>query len=126
MAAGADFALTQPIFDPAVLERFLTAYADRYGPLTLPVLAGILPLYGTRHAAFLHNEVPGINIPETIRQRIADAGEEAPHEGVRVAQELLTGIKSLAQGVYLMPAFGRYDLIAGVVDILGVSQAARP
>ncbi len=126
MAAGADFALTQPIFDPAVLERFLKLYAERHGPLTLPVLAGILPLYGTRHAAFLHNEVPGINIPGSIRQRIADAGDDAPQEGMRVAQELLMGIKDMAQGVYIMPAFGRYDLVAGVVDILGVSQAARP
>ncbi|RPI94636.1 MAG: bifunctional homocysteine S-methyltransferase/methylenetetrahydrofolate reductase, partial [Chloroflexi bacterium] len=126
MAAGADFALTQPIFDPAVLDHFLQVYAERHGPLKLPVLAGILPLYGARHAAFLHNEVPGINIPETIRQRIAEAGDDAPQEGVLVAQELLTGIQDMAQGVYIMPAFGRYDLVAGVVDILGVSQAARP
>jgi homocysteine S-methyltransferase len=120
--AGADFALTQPVFDPAVLERFLTAYAGRYGPLELPVLAGILPLFGARHAAFLHNEVPGIDIPEPIRQRIIDAGDAAPQEGVRVAQALLTDIKDMAQGVYIMPAFGRYDLVAGVVDSLGRVQ----
>ncbi len=115
---GADFALTQPVFDPAVLERFLEAYAAEYGPLTLPVLVGILPLFGTRHARFLHNEVPGIIIPEAIQQRIEDAGDQAPYEGVRIAQELLLQMKPLAQGVYLMPAFGRYDLAASVVDVL--------
>ena len=117
--SGADFALTQPIFDPGVLENFLKAYEDRYGPLTLPILAGILPLFGTRHASFLHNEVPGIHIPEAIRQRIVDAGDNAPQEGVKVAQELLLDVKDMAQGTYIMPAFGRYDLVAGVVDILG-------
>jgi homocysteine S-methyltransferase len=125
MDAGADFALTQPIFDPGVLEHFMRAYEQRYGTLTLPILAGILPLFGARHASFLHNEVPGIHIPEVIRQRIADAGDAAPHEGVRVAQELLMGVRGLAQGTYIMPAFGRYDLVAGVVDILGVSQTVR-
>ncbi|MBN1679278.1 MAG: bifunctional homocysteine S-methyltransferase/methylenetetrahydrofolate reductase [Anaerolineae bacterium] len=116
--AGADFALTQPIFDITVAERFLDAYSREYGALDLPVLIGILPLYGVRHARFLHNEVPGIDIPEAIQQRISDAGDDAQREGVRIAQELLLGVKDFAQGVYIMPAFGRYDLAAGVVDVL--------
>jgi methionine synthase I (cobalamin-dependent)/5,10-methylenetetrahydrofolate reductase len=116
--AGADFALTQPVFDPAVLARFLDAYAAQHGPLALPVLVGILPLFSPRHAAFLHNEVPGIDIPASIQHRIIDAGDDAPHEGVRIAQELLLAIRDRAQGVYLMPAFGRYDLAAGVADVL--------
>ncbi len=120
--AGADFALTQPIFDPGVLERFLKAYEADYGPLTLPILAGILPLFGNRHAAFLHNEVPGIDIPEALRHRINAAGEGAAQEGVLIAQELLLNVKDMAQGVYIMPAFGRYDLVAGVVDALGRSR----
>jgi homocysteine S-methyltransferase len=119
ISAGADYALTQPIFVPEVLDRFREAYEAAYGPLRLPILAGILPLFGARHAAFLHNEVPGIEIPERIRQRIADAGEDAPVEGVRIAQELLTSLTGRAQGVYLMPAFGRYDLVASVIDVLG-------
>lgn len=123
MDAGADFALTQPIYDSAVLQRFLERYAAEHGPLTLPVLLGILPLYGTRHARFLHNEIPGIEIPETIRQRIDDAGDDANQEGVRIAQELLQQVKTLAQGVYLMPAFGRYDLAASVVDVLERARA---
>jgi methionine synthase / methylenetetrahydrofolate reductase(NADPH) len=117
--AGADFALTQPIYDPQVMVRFREAYAEEYGPLELPILAGILPLYGTRHASFLHNEIPGIEIPADIRQRIADAGDESPQEGVAIAQDLLTRLQALAQGTYIMPAFGRYDLVARVVDVLG-------
>ena len=116
--AGADFALTQPIFEAEVLERFREIYAKQYGALRLPILAGILPLYGTRHAAFLHNEIPGIDIPEAIRQRIAGAGDRAPDEGVAIAQELLQALRMLAQGSYIMPAFGRYDLVARVIDVL--------
>lgn len=124
--SGADFALTQPIFDPHVLDRFKDAYSAEYGHLDLPILVGLLPLYGARHARFLHNEVPGIDIPDAVQQRMADASEEeAPHEGVRIAQELLLAIQPEAQGVYLMPAFGRYDLAANVVDILEREPAHR-
>ncbi len=126
ISAGADYALTQPIFAPEALDRFREAYEATYGPLQLPILAGILPLFGARHAAFLHNEVPGIEIPEHIRQRIADAGDQAPAEGVRIAQELLSSLQGRAQGVYLMPAFGRYDLVASVIDVLGRSRSLRP
>ncbi|NLE52082.1 MAG: bifunctional homocysteine S-methyltransferase/methylenetetrahydrofolate reductase [Chloroflexi bacterium] len=120
--AGADFALTQPVFDPTVIERFHEAYAAQFGPLELPILVGILPLYGARHAAFLHNEVPGIEIPALLRERIAAAGDASPQEGVLIAQELLQAIQPVAQGVYLMPAFGRYDLAAAVIDSLGRSR----
>ncbi len=123
--AGADFALTQPVFEPERLDRFRAAYAAEFGPLTLPILAGILPLFGERHTAFLHNEVPGIEIPEAIRGRIAGAGDRAPAEGVRIAQELLLSVRERAQGVYLMPAFGRYDLVAAVIDALGRSRAGQ-
>ena len=123
--AGADFALTQPVFEPDRLDRFRAAYAAEFGPLTLPILAGILPLFGERHTAFLHNEVPGIEIPEAIRGRIARADDAAPAEGVRVAQELLLSVRERAQGVYIMPAFGRYDLVATVIDALGRSRAGQ-
>jgi len=122
--AGADFALTQPVFDPRTLERFRAAYADQFAEeLKLPILAGILPLYSTRHAAFLHNEIPGIDIPEQIRQRIADAAENAPAEGVRIAQDLLLAVSDLSEGTYIMPAFGRYDLVARIIDVLGRSRS---
>jgi len=117
--AGADFALTQPLYDPHVLERFLIAYEAEFGPLRLPILAGILPLYGARHAAFLHNELPGITIPEATRARIAAAGDGSPQEGVQIARELAAEMRDLAQGIYIMPAFGRYDLAASVIEALG-------
>jgi homocysteine S-methyltransferase len=73
-------------------------------------------LYGTRHAAFLHNEVPGISIPEPIQSRLYQAGEKAPQEGVRIALELIDAMRHFASGIYLMPAFSRYDLSAEVVE----------
>jgi methionine synthase / methylenetetrahydrofolate reductase(NADPH) len=105
-----------------VMERFLSAYTAEFGPLPLPVLAGILPLFGTRHAAFLHNEVPGIDIPEGLRRRIDRAGDDSPREGVLIARELVADLKEMAQGIYLMPAFNRYDLAASVIDVLGRSR----
>ena len=79
---------------------------------------GVLPLYSSRHAAFLHNEVPGIIIPEDTRQRIEAAGENAPQEGVRIAAELVEAIKPWGQGIYIMPAFSRYDLAAEIIEAI--------
>jgi homocysteine S-methyltransferase len=114
--AGADFILTQPVFQPEAAETFLKYYQDRHGLLEIPVLVGILPLYSVRHAAFLHNEVPGISIPEKLLNRISRAGDVAPHEGVCIALELVEQMKSWCRGIYLMPAFNRYDLAAEVVE----------
>jgi methionine synthase I (cobalamin-dependent)/5,10-methylenetetrahydrofolate reductase len=119
---GADFALTQPVYEPELAENFITAYEARYGPLELSVLVGVLPLYGTRHAAFLHNEVPGIQIPKPIREQIAAAGDRAPQEGVRIAVELLHSLSSIVQGVYLMPPFHRYDLAAEIIEAIRQSE----
>ncbi len=116
--AGADFALTQPVYEPELAQEFIEAYEKSYGPLELAVLVGVLPLYGSRHAAFLHNEVPGIRIPEAIRGQIADAGDRAPQEGVRLAVELLQSLTAIVQGVYLMPPFHRYDLAADIIEAI--------
>lgn len=116
LAAGADFILTQPVFEPERAQVFLDRYIELHGPLAVPILVGILPLYGARHAAFLHNEVPGITIPEQIRERIRLAGERAPQEGVRIALELTDQMRRFARGIYLMPAFQRYDLAADIVE----------
>jgi methionine synthase I (cobalamin-dependent) len=116
--AGADFALTQTIFDPAKVEHFLKRYEQLYEPLKLPLLVGILPLYGSRHAAFLHNEVPGIDIPDPIRTRIDAAGEIAPKTGIAIAQELLLSLKGMVQGAYLIPPFGKYEMAAEVLDVI--------
>jgi homocysteine S-methyltransferase len=116
IANGADFALTQPVYQPERAIEFLQLYEAQYGKLEIPILAGVLPLYGAKHMAFLHNEVPGIVIPEGIRRRIRNAGENAPQEGVRIAIELIGQMRGWAQGVYIMPAFGRYDLAAEIVE----------
>jgi homocysteine S-methyltransferase len=114
--AGADFLLTQPIFDPPAAEAFLQRYADQHGPLGLPVLAGVLPLYSVRHTTFLHNEVPGISISDLTQERIRKAGADAPWEGVRIALELIEQMKPWARGIYLMPQFVRYDLAAEILE----------
>jgi homocysteine S-methyltransferase len=113
---GADFALTQPIYQPEEALPFLKRYQEAYAPLDIPILAGVLPLYGQRHADFLHNEVPGITIPEETRQRLHAAGEDAPLEGVQIAIELIEEIKPWAQGIYIMPSFNRYDLAAEIIE----------
>jgi homocysteine S-methyltransferase len=113
---GADFALTQPIYDPTDLTRFVARYEAEHGPLTLPIMAGVLPLYNARHADFLHNEVPGINIPEETRRRMRAAGEKGAQEGVAMARHLIHQLRPHVQGIYLMPAFDRYDLTAEVIE----------
>ncbi|MBC6937281.1 MAG: bifunctional homocysteine S-methyltransferase/methylenetetrahydrofolate reductase [Chloroflexi bacterium] len=119
---GADFAIGQVVFDPAVIERFHKRYEEIEGrPLTLPVIMSAIPLYSLKHAQFLHNEVPGISIPEAIMKRIEGAGEDAPAEGVRIAGEVLRGLRGLVQGAYIIPAFGHYELAAEVIDTLGTA-----
>lgn len=118
IANGADFALTQPVYQPEKAFEFLRMYEDRFGKLTVPILVGILPLFGTRHAAFLHNEVPGILIPDGIRKRIEAANEDAPQVGVQIAAEMILQSKEWSQGVYIMPAFGRYDLAAEIIETI--------
>jgi len=117
---GADFFLTQPIYRPDDGPKLLDAYEAKHGPLNRPVLAGILPLVSKRHAAFLHNEVPGVFIPEEAIQRIEAAGEAAGDEGVRVgvelAVELIEAIKDWAAGIYMMPQFHRYDMAAEIIE----------
>jgi len=116
VAAGAEFAMSQPVFDPRHLERFI----EQLGRSPIPILVGILPLFSFRNAEFLHNEVPGMNIPEPIRERMraARSREEGMAEGVAIAREALDGVRSMAGvgGVYLMPPFGRYELALEVLD----------
>ena len=114
MRAGADFALGQAIFEPERITRFQQRYETLCGkPFDLPVLMAVMPLRSHRQARFLHNEVPGIFIPERIMQRIAGA-EDGPRTGLLIAQELLNDMAGLIQGAYIIPA-GDYDLAAEVV-----------
>ena len=84
VAAGADFIWTQSVFDPEAVER---SYKE-LGGFPLPLVLGVLPLRSFRHAEFLHNEVPGIVIPEQMRKRMKDAQDEGAAMGVILAQEL--------------------------------------
>jgi len=77
-----------------------------------------LPLQSYRHAEFLHNEVPGITIPEFVLARMYEAGPNGRQAGLEMAQEILLHAHSRYAGVYLMPSFGRYELCASVLDVL--------
>jgi len=116
--AGADFALTQPLYDPAVARRFIAAYQEGYGPLSIPLFVGILPLQSTAHAEFLHNEVPGIVLPPNVRDRMRKAGTQGRHVGIKLARELLLTLPEFARGVYLIPPFGRYEIAAEILEVL--------
>ena len=117
---GADFIMTQPIYDPMVWIRFADLYATRYGPIPAPVLIGILPLQSFRHASFLHHEVPGITLTPTALDAMKAAGKQGRQAGVSMAQDLLLDLIDAphVQGVYLMPSFGRYETACRVLDVL--------
>lgn len=112
---GANFALTQPVFDSVRARSFLDHYAAAYGPLTLPLLCGVLPLASVRHAVFLKNEVPGMSVPDELVRRMGMVGERGREEGQRIAGEMLEQVRPLVQGVYFIPSFRRYDVIANLV-----------
>ncbi|MDX2087921.1 MAG: bifunctional homocysteine S-methyltransferase/methylenetetrahydrofolate reductase [Kofleriaceae bacterium] len=113
--AGAELVMTQPVYDPRTLERFL----DDVKPLGLPVMVGILPLASHRNAEFLHNEVPGMAIPSEYRERMAKvaAGPAARAEGIKIAQEALAAVKHRVQGTYVMPPFNRVDSALAVLEV---------
>jgi homocysteine S-methyltransferase len=113
--AGAMWAQTQPVYDLETLERFLA----RVGRVPVPVIVGILPLHSARHAEFLHNEVPGISIPDAIRARLREAGDQALRVGIETAQATLAEVRRRWAGAYLMPSFGRFEVVAEVLEVLG-------
>lgn len=115
LRAGVDFFLTQPIFIPESAQAFLKRCQDELGTLP-PILVGFLPLANSRHANFLHHEVPGISIPEKILSRLEKSPDDGPKVGIDIAVELISQTKSFSQGIYLMPAFGRYDYIAEIIE----------
>jgi len=116
--AGADFFITQPIYRAEDGPKLIEAYEARYGKFDKPILVGILPLVNVKHANFLHNEVPGISIPDETRKRIEAAGdaERGVKTGVEIAVELIDQLKAWAGGVYIMPQFHKYDMIAEIIE----------
>ncbi|NTU75878.1 MAG: bifunctional homocysteine S-methyltransferase/methylenetetrahydrofolate reductase, partial [Anaerolineaceae bacterium] len=116
LKAGADFILTQPVYEPEIARKFFDYYENLHGKLEIPVLVGILPLAKHRHASFLHHEVPGIDIPAATLTRLEKAGDKGLHVGVEIAIELIEELKTFTQGVYIMPAFSRYDVAAEIIE----------
>ncbi len=114
--AGAHLIMTQPIYAAAQWQRFMERASGRWGDqLPLPVLLGVLPLHTSRHAEFLHHEVPGITIPDEVRAAMRAAGERGAEVGLEAALRLLHEMRPLVQGAYIMPSFGRYEQSAELV-----------
>lgn len=115
IAAGARFIQTQPVYSPELLDRLLT----RTSPLGVPVLVGILPLVSERNAEFLHNEVPGITLPDEVRRRMREKkGEEGIREGIAIARELIEAGRGRAGGWYLMPPFGKIAMALELMELI--------
>jgi len=114
LAAGAEFLMTQAVYDVEALDRFLKAASG----LKVPILLGVMPLHNLRHAEFLQNELVGVVVPEPVRERLRRAGENSLDEGMALARELLDAARGRVQGVYIMPSFGRYDLAAQLLGEL--------
>ncbi len=117
---GAEFIMTQPVYDPLLLDRFLTDVQS----LDMPVLVGLLPLASDKNAEFLHNEVPGMQIPQHIRDRMKQVqqGPDARAEGVRIAQETLIQVADRVAGAYIMPPFGRYSAALDILECVGFTR----
>jgi methionine synthase I (cobalamin-dependent)/5,10-methylenetetrahydrofolate reductase len=114
--AGAEYVVTQPVFDLDLLETFLI----RIEPLKIPVICGIWPLTSYRNAEFMVNELR-VPVPEPFmeRMRLADSGEKARREGVAIAREMVARVRRLVQGVQLSAPFGRYELAVEVAEAIG-------
>ena len=114
--AGAEFAVTQPIFDLDQFDRFLT----RVEGFRIPIVAGIWPLVSLRNAEFLANEVPGVSVPDSVLDRMRQASargkEDALAEGVRISQEMLAAVTERVQGVQIAAPLGRVPVALEVLE----------
>jgi homocysteine S-methyltransferase len=119
LEAGADFAVTQPVFDVEQLERFLGRAAKTAGR-RVPVIASVVPLTSYRNAEFMNNEVPGVSVPSAIMDRMkqADTGDAARAEGLRIAQETLLALRGIVEGVQITAPFGRYAMAVEAAAVL--------
>jgi homocysteine S-methyltransferase len=122
--AGAEFAVTQPVFDGEQLERFL----DRIAHVRIPIVAGIWPLVSVRNAEFLANEVPGVAVPATVISRMRAANErskdDAVAEGIAIAREMLDRVRAAVQGIQVSAPFGKVELALDVFAGAGLGRAA--
>jgi len=118
--AGAEFFFSQPMYDEEMLNHFL----DRTSAFPqVPFLVGILPLASYKNAEFLHNEIPGMQIPSAVRERLrkASSKERQREIGIEVAQQTLKAVHQhpRVQGAYIYPPFGIYRKVLDVVEVLG-------
>jgi methionine synthase I (cobalamin-dependent)/5,10-methylenetetrahydrofolate reductase len=123
--AGAEYAITQPVFDASQLERFL----ERIAHVRIPIIAGIWPLVSVRNAEFLANEVPGVSVPDAVISRMRRANEKskdhAVAEGIAIAREMLERVRGSVQGAQVSAPFGKVEL-ALEVFAGGMSNAQAP
>jgi homocysteine S-methyltransferase len=112
--AGAEFAITQPVFEVEEFAAFLQRIAD----VRIPILAGIMPLGSLRHAEFMANEVPGVSVPDAVleRMREAEAAGRAAAEGIAIAREVVAGIRSMVQGIQITTAAGAIESAIDVIE----------
>jgi homocysteine S-methyltransferase len=111
LEAGADFVMTQPVYDAELFKKVLEATA----PIDVPIIMGILPLQSYRHALFLHNELPGVKLTEAVLRRMEQAGADGIREGIRIAEEMIEACGDSTAGLYIVPSFGRYEAAAQLV-----------
>jgi homocysteine S-methyltransferase len=119
--AGAEFAITQPVFDSDALLTFLDDLSDLFGgELPIPIIAGIWPLASYRNAEFMKNEVPGVVVPEATMQRmsaVATASKEAQLAvGVEIAREMIVQVRHRVSGIQVSAPFGRIDIVLSVLE----------
>jgi methylenetetrahydrofolate reductase (NADPH) len=111
IAAGAQYAVSQPIYDRAAARRLRDATAH----LSVPIVLGILPLRSARHARFLHREVAGITVPAAVQQRL-EAAADPVTEGILQASQMLALARRWFAGALLMPPFGHYEVVAQILE----------
>ncbi len=119
--AGAEYAVTQPVFDLCLLENFL----KRIEQFRIPVIAGIWPLQSARNAEFMKNELR-VSVPDSILQRMTNATspDAAREEGVAIAREMLIAVRGVVQGAQISAPMGRYSAAVDVLEALGTSGSA--
>lgn len=112
--AGAEFAITQPVFDPDALRRFL----DDVQQYAIPIMAGIWPLASLRNAMFMQNEVPGVEVPDSVMQRMAsvESREDQLKMGIEIARESVERIRDRVAGIQVSAPFGKIDIALGVIE----------
>jgi methionine synthase / methylenetetrahydrofolate reductase(NADPH) len=109
---GAQIIFTQPVLEVKTMEQFM----KKIDHLKIPVMVGVMPLRSFRHAEFLHNEVPGISIPDTIREQFRAADKNGAALGVKIASDFLKEAKHMVAGAYLLPPFKKYEMAIEILE----------